>query len=176
MKTLLLIMSMFMALPPENIYQFSFTSIDGKTIDLKDFKGKKILLVNTASKCGFTPQYKELEELSKRFKDKVVVIGFPANNFGSQEPGSNDDIKSFCEQNYGVTFLLAEKSSVKGDDINPIFDYLTKAENPDFTGDIKWNFEKFLINKKGEVVNRFGSAAKPDAGELLAAIEAELSK
>jgi glutathione peroxidase len=166
MKTLLLIMSMFMALPPENIYQFSFTSIDGKTIDLKDFKGKKIFLVNTASKCGFTPQYKELEELSKRFKDKVVVIGFPANNFGSQEPGSNDDIKSFCEQNYGVTFLLAEKSSVKGDDINPIFDYLTKAENPDFTGDIKWNFEKFLIDENGHLIHRYRSGTKPLSTEI----------
>lgn len=157
---------MFIALPPENIYQFSFTSIDGKTINLKDFKGKKILLVNTASKCGFTPQYKELEELSKKFENKVVVIGFPANNFGSQEPGSNDDIKSFCEQNYGVTFLLAEKSSVKGDDINPIFAYLTKAENPDFEGDIKWNFEKFLIDENGRLIHRYRSAVKPLATEI----------
>lgn len=166
MKTLLLFMSLFIVLPPENIYQFSFTSIDGKTIHLKDFKGKKILLVNTASKCGFTPQYKELEALSKKFENKLVVIGFPANNFGSQEPGSNEDIQSFCEQNYGVTFLLAEKSSVKGDDINPLFAYLTAAANPDFTGDIKWNFEKFLIDENGHLIHRYRSAVKPLSNEI----------
>ncbi|WP_134089886.1 glutathione peroxidase [Olivibacter sp. XZL3] len=166
MKTLLLIMSLLITLPSENIYQFSFTSIDGKTINLKDFRGKKLLLVNTASKCGFTPQYKELEELSKRFAGKLVVIGFPANNFGSQEPGSNEDIKSFCEQNYGVTFLLAEKTSVKGDDINPIFAYLTSTANPNLAGEIKWNFEKFLIDENGQLVHRYRSAVKPLSPEI----------
>ncbi|GAA4801265.1 glutathione peroxidase [Olivibacter ginsenosidimutans] len=167
MKTLLiLLMSTFLIPPANNIYQFSFTSIDGKAIHLSQFKGKKLLLVNTASKCGFTPQYKELEELSKKFGDKLVVIGFPANNFGSQEPGSNDDIKSFCEANYGVTFLLAEKSSVKGDDINPLFSYLTQAKNPDFTGDIKWNFEKFLIDEQGNLIHRYRSAVKPLSPEI----------
>lgn len=166
MKTLFLLVSMFTILPSKDIYQFSFTSIDGDTVELSQFKGKKLLLVNTASKCGFTPQYKELEELSKRFGDKLVVIGFPANNFGSQEPGENEDIKSFCEQNYGVTFLLAEKSSVKGKDINPLFDFLTKSDNPDFTGDIKWNFEKFLIDENGKLIHRYRSAIKPLSTEI----------
>src|SRR5690606_26146045 len=104
----------------DNIYSFKVESIDGKSIDLSTFKGKKILIVNTASKCGFTPQYKDLEELSKRYKDKLVIIGFPANNFNQQEPGTNKEIQSFCEMNYGVTFLLSEKVDVKGDDINPL--------------------------------------------------------
>ncbi|HWV72979.1 MAG TPA: glutathione peroxidase [Pseudosphingobacterium sp.] len=166
MKTLLLVITLLVTLPADNIYQFKITSIDGQTIDLSQFKGKKILLVNTASKCGFTPQYKELEELSKKFKDKLVVIGFPANNFGSQEPGANEDIKSFCEENYGVTFLLSEKSSVKGNDINPLFAYLTSAENPDFTGEIKWNFEKFLIDENGKLIHRYRSATKPLSKEI----------
>jgi len=166
MKTLLLVITLLVTLPADNIYQFKVTSIDGQTIDLAQFKGKKILLVNTASKCGFTPQYKELEELSKKFKDKLVVIGFPANNFGSQEPGANEDIKSFCEENYGVTFLLSEKSSVKGNDINPLFAYLTSTENPDFTGEIKWNFEKFLIDENGKLIHRYRSATKPLSKEI----------
>jgi glutathione peroxidase len=166
MKTLLLVITLLVTLPADNIYQFKITSIDGQTIDLAQFKGKKILLVNTASKCGFTPQYKELEELSKKFKDKLVVIGFPANNFGSQEPGANEDIKSFCEENYGVTFLLSEKSSVKGNDINPLFAYLTSTENPDFTGEIKWNFEKFLIDENGKLIHRYRSATKPLSREI----------
>jgi glutathione peroxidase len=166
MKTLLLVITLLVTLPADNIYQFKITSIDGQTIDLAQFKGKKILLVNTASKCGFTPQYKELEELSKKFKDKLVVIGFPANNFGSQEPGANEDIKSFCEENYGVTFLLSEKSSVKGNDINPLFAYLTSTENPDFTGEIKWNFEKFLIDENGKLIHRYRSTTKPLSREI----------
>src|SRR5690606_1215760 len=142
-KTLMILLSIFISNPPENIYQFKLTSIDGKEINLSQFKGKKILFVNTASKCGFTPQYKELEELSKKYKDKLVVIGVPANNFGGQEPGANQEIEEFCEKNYGVTFLMTEKTSVLGEDINPLFDYLTTVKNPDFTGVIKWNFEKF---------------------------------
>src|SRR5690606_11320788 len=106
MKTLLILFSVLLTTPPESVYQFKLQSIDGKPIDLANFKGKKILLVNTASKCGFTPQYAELEELSKKYKEQLVVIGVPANNFGGQEPGTNDDIQAFCEKNYGVTFLL----------------------------------------------------------------------
>lgn len=151
---------MLLSTPP-SIYDFKVESIDGKAIDLSQFKGKKILIVNTASKCGYTPQYKELEELSKRYKDKLVVIGFPANNFNKQEPGTNLDIKAFCEENYGVTFLLADKSSVKGVDISPLFNYLTKLDNPDFTGDIKWNFEKFLIDEKGKLIHRYRSDITP---------------
>src|SRR5690606_5484291 len=121
MKAILLILAaLFMAKPADNVYQFAITSIDGKKVDLSQFKGKKLLLVNTASKCGYTKQYAGLQELSEKYGDKVVVIGFPANNFGGQEPGSNDEIQGFCEKNFGVTFLLAEKSSVTGDDISPL--------------------------------------------------------
>src|SRR5688572_21444649 len=109
-----------------NIYDFKVTSLDGGTIDFSAFKGKKILVVNTASECGFTPQYAELQELYKKYQDKLVIVGFPANNFGGQEPGSNSDIKSFCQKNYGVTFPMAEKVSVKGDDVHPLFKYLTE--------------------------------------------------
>jgi glutathione peroxidase len=151
----------------DDIYSFKVESIDGKSIDLSTFKGKKILIVNTASKCGFTPQYKDLEELSKRYKDKLVVIGFPANNFNQQEPGTNKDIQEFCEMNYGVTFLLSEKVDVKGDQIDPLFDYLTKANNPDFTGEIKWNFEKFLIDENGKLIHRYRSAVTPLSAEIV---------
>lgn len=168
MKVLLILFSVLFNTSniPDNIYSFKVEGIDGETIDLSAFKGKKILIVNTASKCGFTPQYKELEELSKQYKDKLVIIGFPANNFNQQEPGTNEDIKSFCEMNYGVTFLLAEKSSVNGEDINPLFDYLTKADNPDFKGNVKWNFEKFLIDENGKLIRRYRSAVTPLSSEI----------
>jgi len=146
---------------PASIYDFTFTSIDGKKVKMADFEGKNILIVNTASKCGFTKQYKELQELHEKYGKNLVVIGFPANNFRNQEPGSNADIQAFCEQNYGVTFLLSEKVDVIGKDILPLFKYLTEQENPDFTGDIKWNFEKFLINAEGKLVHRYRSAVNP---------------
>lgn len=165
MNILIILFSMLFS-TPESIYDFKIQSIDGQMVDLSTFKGKKVLIVNTASKCGYTPQYKELEELSKQYKDKLVVIGFPANNFNQQEPGTNDDIKAFCEANFGVTFLLAEKSSVKGNDINPLFLYLTQAENPDFTGEIKWNFEKFLIDEDGKLIHRYRSAITPLSTEI----------
>jgi len=168
MKAIFLILAaLFMAKPADNVYQFAITSIDGKKVDLSQFKGKKLLLVNTASKCGYTKQYAGLQELSEKYGDKVVVIGFPANNFGGQEPGSNDEIQGFCEKNFGVTFLLAEKSSVAGDDISPLFAYLTSAENPDFTGEIKWNFEKFLIDEQGKLIHRFRSKVEPLSQELI---------
>lgn len=166
MKTLLILFSVLFTTPPENIYQFKLQSIEGKPIDLSSFKGKKILIVNTASECGFTPQYAELEELSKKYKDRLVVIGVPANNYGLQEPGTNEDIMAFCEKNYGVTFLLTEKTSVKGEDINPLFKYLTSSKNPDFTGEIKWNFEKFLIDENGKLIHRYRSAVKPLSPEI----------
>lgn len=150
-----------MILPPLSVYDFSFQSIDGKEVKLAQFKGKKILLVNTASKCGFTPQYKELEELHKKYGKNLVIIGFPANNFGNQESGTNKDIAAFCEENYGVTFLIAEKVEVKGEKIHPLFKYLIEQPNPDFTGDINWNFEKFLIDEKGKLVHRYRSKIKP---------------
>lgn len=174
MKTLFIVLSMLVSsslnTSPKSVYSFKIEGIDGKEIDLSAFKGKKILIVNTASKCGFTPQYGDLEKLSQRFKDRLVVIGFPANNFNQQEPGTNEEIQEFCEKNYGVTFLLSEKVEVKGDDISPLFDYLTKAENPDFTGEIKWNFEKFLIDENGKLIHRFRSAVTPLSPELLSKI------
>lgn len=165
MKTLILVLTIFFSAPP-SIYTYKLHNIDGKNLDLKKYKGKKILIVNTASKCGYTKQYAELQKLADTYKDKLVVIGFPANNFGGQEPGDNLNIKEFCQKNFGVTFPLAEKSSVKGDDINPLFKYLTTAENPDFTGEIKWNFEKFLIDENGKLIRRFRSAVTPMSAEI----------
>ncbi len=160
MNTLLILMALFFT-PPKNIYAYTIKTIDGKEVKMASFKGKKIMIVNTASKCGFTKQYEDLEKLHKQYGKSLVLIGFPAGNFGGQELATNTEIKEFCKQNFGVTFLMSEKVSVKGDDINPLFQYLTSATNPDFTGDIKWNFEKFLINEKGELVHRFRSAVKP---------------
>ena len=159
MITLLMILNMI--LPPISVHDFSIKSIDGKEIKLSKYKGKKLLLVNTASKCGYTPQYKELEELHKKYGKNLVVIGFPANNFGNQEAGTNEEIAEFCEQNYGVTFIMAEKVEVKGDKINPLFKYLIEQPNPDFTGDINWNFEKFLVDENGKLIHRYRSKIKP---------------
>ncbi|TZF82098.1 glutathione peroxidase [Pedobacter sp. BS3] len=165
MKIMALFLAM-MLMPAAAIYHFKVTSIDGDKINLSKYKGKKILIVNTASKCGFTKQYAELEKLAQQYKDKVVVIGFPANNFGGQEPGENLTIKEFCQKNYGVTFPLSQKISVKGDDIDPLFKYLTTADNPDFTGEIKWNFEKFLIDENGKLIHRFRSKVTPLSEEI----------
>lgn len=161
-STLLLLLNLWIApAPPKTVYDFSFKTIDGKNVSLSKFKGKKILIVNTASKCGYTPQYEDLEKLHKQYGKNIVLIGFPAGNFGGQELATNTEIQDFCKKNFGVTFLLSEKVSVKGSDINPLFAYLTSEQNPDFTGDIKWNFEKFLINEKGQLVHRYRSAVKP---------------
>jgi glutathione peroxidase len=154
MKLLVLFFAL-MFTAPSSVYDFKLKSIEGQDFSLAKYRGKKVLIVNTASKCGFTPQYAELQKLAEMYKDKLVVIGFPANNFGQQEPGANSDIKTFCEKRFGVTFPLSEKVSVKGDDICPLFQYLTTAPNPDFTGEIKWNFEKFLIDENGNLVHRF---------------------
>lgn len=150
-----------MIFPPSSVYDFSFKTIDGKEINLSEFKGKKLLIVNTASKCGFTPQYKELEELHKKYGENVVVIGFPSGNFGNQEFLNNEDIAEFCEENYGVSFLISEKTEVKGEKISPLFKYLIEQDNPDFKGDINWNFEKFLIDENGKLVHRYRSKIKP---------------
>jgi glutathione peroxidase len=166
MKILAVIIALLVS-APNTVYDFkTIKTIDGKAFNLSKYKGKKILIVNTASKCGFTPQYAELEKLSQQYKGKLVVIGFPANNFKEQEPGTNMDIKEFCKKNYGVTFPLASKVSVAGADIDPLFQYLTTASNPDFTGDIKWNFEKFLIDENGKLIHRFRSAVKPLSPEI----------
>ncbi len=166
MNTLLILLSLFFTPPAKSVYDFSIKTIDGKEVNLSKFKGKKLLIVNTASKCGYTPQYKELEALHKQYGKDVVLIGFPAGNFGGQELATNTEIQDFCEKNFGVTFLLSEKVSVKGADINPLFQYLTTQENPDFKGDINWNFEKFLINEKGQLVHRFRSKVTPMSTEI----------
>ena len=150
---------MFVA--PKSVYEFKLKNIDGQDFNLAQYRGKKVLIVNTASNCGFTPQYADLQKLADLYKDKVVVVGFPANNFGQQEPGTATEIKTFCTARFGVTFPLSEKVSVNGDDISPLFKYLTEAPNPDFTGEIKWNFEKFLIDENGNLIHRFRSAVTP---------------
>ncbi len=145
-----------------SIHKFSIKALDGTTINFADYKGKKILVVNTASECGYTPQYKDLQALYEKYKGKLVIVGFPANDFGGQEPGSNTEIKSFCEKNYGVTFPMTEKVSVKGDDMTPIYQWLTqKTQNGVLDATIKWNFNKFLLNEKGEVIAKFDSGTKP---------------
>lgn len=146
----------------KTIYDFKVESLDGKEINFADFKGKKILIVNTASECGFTPQYADLEKVYGDYKDKLVVIGFPANNFGGQEPGSNSEIGAFCQKNYGVTFPMAAKISVKGDDTAPIFKYLTEKElNGVKNTTILWNFTKFLVDENGKLIDTFVSTTKP---------------
>ena len=151
---------------PSSVYDFKLKNIDGKSFSLSKYKGKKILIVNTASGCGYTPQYTDLQKLADQYKDKLVVIGFPANNFGGQEPGANLEIKEFCTKNFAVTFPLNEKVSVKGEDTHPLFKFLTAEPNPDFTGEIKWNFEKFLIDENGKLIHRYRSAVKPLSEEI----------
>ena len=154
-----------------NIYDFSVPALEGGTIDFNDYKGKKILIVNTASECGYTPQYKQLEELNEEMGGKVIIVGFPANNFGGQEPGSNEQIAAFCEKNYGVSFPMAAKVSVKGSDQHELFKWLTTEENEDFTGEINWNFEKFLIDEDGNLIHRYRSGATPMDEAILSALE-----
>src|SRR5574339_274671 len=153
MKILCLAIILAVTLEGPAIYDFKVPGLDGNEIDFSAYKGKKIMIVNTASKCGNTPQYEDLEKLYEQYKDKLVIVGFPANNFGQQEPGSNEEIEEFCRKNYGVTFPMAEKVSVKGDDIAPIFKYLGgEAEKLGEKDPIKWNFTKFLIDEKGQLV------------------------
>jgi glutathione peroxidase len=137
----------------ENIYQFKVEDLSGKTFDFSTLKGKKVIIVNTASKCGLTPQYKDLEAVYKEYKDKgLVIVGFPANNFASQEPGTNEEIATFCQMNYGVTFPMMDKVSVKGDDMAAIYQFLTqKSKNGLQDSTVEWNFQKYLINEKGEL-------------------------
>jgi len=160
-----------------SIYDFTLPSIDGKPMPLAEFKGKVVLVVNVASRCGFTPQYSALESLYEKYKDQgFVVVGFPANNFGAQEPGSNQEIKTFCSRKYNVTFPMYGKVSVKGDDQTPLYKYLTRQTGPAIAGDIKWNFTKFLVDRKGNVVQRFDSAVTPDSKEVVSAVEKQLSQ
>jgi glutathione peroxidase len=153
-------------------YGFSLPAIDGKPAPLSAYRGKVVLVVNVASKCGYTPQYTGLEALYRKYKDKgVVVVGFPANNFGLQEPGTNEEIAEFCKLKYDVTFPMYAKVSVKGDDKTPLFHWLTTEANPAAAGDVKWNFTKFLIDRKGNLVARFESKIKPEDAVLTEAID-----
>ncbi|MRX70005.1 glutathione peroxidase [Flavobacterium resistens] len=142
------------AMAKETIYQFKVEDLSGKTFDFASLKGKKVLIVNTASKCGLTPQYKDLEAVYKEYKDKnFVIVGFPANNFAGQEPGTNEEIATFCQLNYGVTFPMMDKVSVKGDDMCEVYKFLTqKSKNGLQDSEVEWNFQKYLINEKGELV------------------------
>lgn len=159
----------------ESIYDFTLTNIDGKSVALSEYKGKVILVVNVASKCGFTPQYAELQDLYESYKDDgLVILGFPANNFMGQEPGSDEDINEFCTLTYGVEFPMFSKVSVKGSDQSELFKYLTDAENKDFTGEVKWNFEKFLIDKEGNLQRRFRSNVKPSDSDLVSSVKSLL--
>jgi glutathione peroxidase len=152
---------------PKSIYKFKVPSIEGGTIDFSKYKGKKILVVNTASKCGFTPQYEGLEKLYKANKDKLVIVGFPADNFGHQEPGTNEEIQEFCKLRYGVTFPLASKVDVVGDNTSPLFKWLTsKDENGVLDAKIKWNFTKFLLDENGKLLASFDSKVTPESEEI----------
>jgi glutathione peroxidase len=154
------------------IYEFTLPSIDGQPMPLANFKGKVILLVNVASRCGFTPQYTGLEALYEKYKDQgFVILGFPANNFGGQEPGTNQEIKTFCSTKYNVTFPIYGKVSVKGADQTPLYQYLTKEADPSHTGDIKWNFTKFLVDRNGNVVERFEPNVTPESENVVTSVE-----
>lgn len=153
---------------PKNLHQFVVQDIEGNEFALSQFKGKKVMVVNTASKCGLTPQYETLEKLYQQYKDKdFVIVGFPANNFMQQEPGSNEEIAEFCQKNYGVSFPMMSKISVKGDDIHPLYKWLTTKMD----SEVSWNFQKFLVDKKGEVVGVFSPRTKPDDEKIIQWIE-----
>ncbi len=159
----------------KSVHEFKVKDINGKELKLEQFKGKVVLLVNVASKCGFTKQYKPMQDLYNKYKDKgLVVVGLPANNFGGQEPGSNKEILEFCTDTYSVNFPMLSKVSVKGDDIHPLIAYLNNQENPDFKGDIKWNFEKYLIGKDGKLLHRFRSKTDPMSEDMIKAVEKAL--
>ncbi len=165
--------------PPEkSVYDFTMKNIDGVDTKLSDYKGKVSMIVNTASKCGYTPQYEGLQAMYEKYKDKgFVVLGFPANNFMGQEPGTEAEIKEFCTTKFKVSFPMFAKISVKGEDQHPLFNFLTnKQVNGDLGGDVSWNFNKFLVDKNGKLVARFGSKDKPDAENVIAAIEKYLAE
>ena len=171
MKTLITALLMTTAaFSASSIHEFTMNNIDGQATPLASMKGKAVLVVNVASQCGYTPQYAGLQALYEKYKGQgLVIIGVPANNFGGQEPGTNEDIKQFCSRKYNVTFPIMAKVSVKGDDKTPLYQYLTSTG-----GEVKWNFTKFLVGKDGKPVQRFESAVSPDSPELAAAIEKAL--
>ncbi len=157
------------AMNAENIYQFKVKDIEGKTFDFSKLKGKKVMVVNTASECGLTPQYEQLQKLYTEYKNKnFIIVGFPANNFGAQEPGSNKEIATFCSKNYGVTFPMMEKISVKGEDMAPLYHFLTeKSKNGYQDSQVEWNFQKYLINEKGQLVKVISPKTLPDSKEVI---------
>jgi glutathione peroxidase len=165
------------AAPPKSVYDFTLKSIDGQPASLSEYHGKVLLLVNVASRCGFTHQYTALESMYEKYKDRgLVIVGIPANNFMGQEPGTNEEIKTFCTKNYNVSFPMMSKISVKGDDKTPLYQFLTAKEtDPKFGGEIQWNFTKFLFDRNGNPVARFEPAVEPDSPEVTAAIESALS-
>lgn len=172
-KIIFFILISTITMEAQGIYDFKVDGLNGGTIDFSTFKGKKILIVNTASECGYTPQYEGLEQLYTEYKDKnLVIVGFPANEFGGQEPGSNQEIASFCQKNYGVTFPMAAKAVVKGDGIIPLYSYLTnEAEKMGEEDPIKWNFTKFLIDENGKLAKVFGYKVEPLSDEVISAIK-----
>ncbi len=181
MKTLALLSALALSAIPllaaDSVHEFKVKDIQDKEVDLSAYKGKVLLIVNVASKCGATPQYDPLQAIHAKYADKgLVVMGFPANNFGGQEPGSDAEIAEFCTSKYSVEFPMFSKVSVKGEDKAPLFAYLTTAANPDKQGDIGWNFEKFLVGKDGKLLHRFGTRTKPDSDEVVAAIEKALAE
>lgn len=160
----------------KTVHDFALKNIEGQEVKLSTYKGKVALLVNVASKCGYTPQYEGLQAIYTKYQDKgFVILGFPANNFMGQEPGTNEEIKTFCQTKYNVSFPLFAKISVKGDDIHPLYQFLTSKEtNPDFGGDITWNFNKFLVDKNGKIIARFATKEKPEGEVITKAIEQAL--
>lgn len=177
MKKLALVLSLIIlttvAFSQQSFYDFKVKDIDGKDFDLSSLKGKKVLVVNTASKCGLTPQYKQLQELFELYGgEKFTIIGFPANNFMKQEPGTNHEIAEFCEKNYGVTFKMMSKISVKGDDMDPLYLWLTsKSKNGVMDSDVKWNFQKYLIDENGKLIDMVDPKVKPDDDKIVSWIK-----
>jgi glutathione peroxidase len=175
MKTIFLLASLVVngVIFSQTIYDYKVEDINGKSFDLSTLKGKKVMIVNTASKCGLTPQYEQLEELYKKYKDQnFVIVGFPANNFMKQEPGTNDEIQSFCQKNYGVTFPMMSKISVKGNDMNPLYKFLTtKSLNKLEDNEVKWNFQKYLIDEKGNLVKVINPSTSPTDKDIIKWIE-----
>jgi glutathione peroxidase len=167
-----------MAAPANSVYNFTLKSIDGQPVSLSSYHGKVLLLVNVASKCGYTPQYAGLESLYEKYKDRgLIIVGIPANNFAGQEPGTNAEIKTFCRNKYNVSFPMMSKVSVLGDDKTPLYVFLTdKSVNPQIGGDIKWNFTKFLFDRNGKPVARFEPAVTPDSPQVTAAVESALKQ
>tara|TARA_B100000508_G_scaffold141026_1_gene145283 strand:- start:65195 stop:65734 length:540 start_codon:yes stop_codon:yes gene_type:complete len=174
MKTILTILTIALTIGISNaqeksIYDFKVKDINGETFDLSTLKGKKVMIVNTASKCGLTPQYEQLQSVYEEYGgDDFVIVGFPANNFMSQEPGDEEEIKAFCKKNYGVTFPMMSKISVKGDDMHPLYKFLTqKSMNGHSDNEVQWNFQKYLINEEGELEQVIHPRVKPDSGKII---------